>query len=389
MYLTIDRDLQRQAYEMLADQSAALVMLDVQSGDVLALLSTPGFDPNAFNTGVAPDQWKAWNEDDHKPLINKALSGIYPPGSTFKPVTALSGLESGALTPETRFSCGGGMAYGGRVFHCWKRGGHGSLDLRGAIQHSCDVYFYNAALRTGIVAIHKTSLKLGLGAPTGIEIPGEKSGLIPSEAWKLATYHDRWHLGEVLSAGIGQGFIVATPMQLALATARMAGGLNIKPRIVHTIGGHALPRVAPERLDVLPEHLAVVRDGMNKVANEPGGTAYTWRIMEEGFKMAGKTGTAQVRVITAAERAGGVRKNEGLPWKLRDHGLYIAYAPVEAPRYACAIVIEHGAVAAHPNVSIVRDLLLYAQKRDPLRMPTAYPVTEAAAGAPVRPGAAR
>ena len=241
-------------------------------------------------------------------------------------------------------------------------------------------FFYTTAQRTGIDAIEQTARKLGLGAPTGIEIPGEKGGLIPSQAWKQATFHEPWQPGETLVAGIGQGFTVATPLQLALVAARIASGKMLEPRIVYTVGARAQPRPAPKPLDISQEALAIVRDGLGAATNEVGGTAYAWRIPDEGFEMAGKTGTAQVRVITASERAGGVRRNESLPWKLRDHALFIAYAPVDAPRYACAVVIEHGAVAAHPQVSIARDLLLHAQKRDPVRMPTAYPTN--AAGVP-------
>jgi penicillin-binding protein 2 len=381
VYLTIDRDLQHYAYELMKEESAACVVLDVQTGDVLAFLSTPGYDPNAFNIGLTPEQWKSLNENDHKPLLNKVLSGVYPPGSTFKPLVAAAALEAGAVTPDFRVGCGGGMAFGGRIFHCWKRGGHGAVDMRTAIQRSCDVYFYQVGLKTGIDNIHKTALKLGLGQVTGIEIPGEKPGVVPSEAWKRRTIRDKWHPGDTLSATIGQGYTIATPMQLALASARIAGGLSVEPRIVHTIGTHTQPRATPKPLSIPAEALAVVREGLSMVTNQPGGTGYRWRIEEEGFEMAGKTGTAQVRVITAAERATGVRRNEDLPWKLRDHSLFFGYAPVHAPRYAAAIVLEHGAVAAHPNVSMIRDILLYAQKRNTLGLPTAYPATAAAADA--------
>jgi penicillin-binding protein 2 len=256
--------------------------------------------------------------------------------------------------------------------------------MRAAIQRSCDVYFYQVGLKTGIDNIHKTATELGLGALTGIEIPGEKTGTIPSEAWKRRTIHDKWHPGDTLSAVIGQGYTILTPMQLTLAAARIAGGLSVEPRIVHTIGNAKIPRPTPRPLPIPPEALAVVREGLNMVTNVPGGTAYRWRIEEPGFEMAGKTGTAQVRVITAAERASGVRRNEDLPWKLRDHSLFFGYAPVHAPRYAAAIVLEHGAIAAHPNVSMVRDILLYAQKRNILGLPTAYPATSATAEAPSR-----
>jgi penicillin-binding protein 2 len=384
MYLTIDRDLQRYAYDLLKEESAACVVMDCHTGDVLAFLSTPGYDPNAFNIGLTPEHWKSLNENDHKPLLNKVLSGVYPPGSTFKPIVALAALEAGVVTPDFTVGCSGGMPFGGRIFHCWKRGGHGAVNMRTAIQRSCDVYFYQVGLKTGVDNIHKTATELGLGVTTGIEIPGEKTGTIPSEAWKRRVIRDKWHPGDTLSAAIGQGYTIATPMQLALAAARIASGLNVQPRIVHTIGNVTTPRPTPKPLPMPAEALQVVRDGLNMVANVPGGTAYRWRIEEPGFEMAGKTGTAQVRVITAAERAGGVRRNEDLPWKLRDHSLFFAHAPVHAPRYAAAIVLEHGAVAAHPNVSMIRDILLYAQKRKIVSLPTAYPATSATAEATSR-----
>ncbi len=377
VYLTIDRQLQHLIYERLKDESAGCAVMDVENGDVLALVSTPGFDPNAFNVGLTSEQWTALTEDDHKPLLNKVLSGAYFPGSTFKTVTAMSALESGAITPDFTVNCAGQVAFGGHVFHCWKKGGHGRVDLRKGIQQSCDVFFYEVARRAGIDAIEAGARRLGLGATTGIEIPGERSGLVPSQKWKLATFKEPWQQGETLITGIGQGFVTVTPMQLCVVAARLATGMEVSPRIVHTLGAHALPRREAKPLGFSDEALAAVRDGMNAAANEPGGTAYAWRIAKAGYEMAGKTGTAQVRVISAQERVTGVRSNESLPWKLRDHALFIAFAPVEQPRYACAVVIEHGAVGAHPQVQLARDALLFAQQRNLVGLPTAYPLTAA------------
>ena len=376
-YLTIDRQLQHLIYDRLKDESAGCAVMDVETGDVLALVSTPGFDPNAFNVGLTSDQWTALTQNDHKPLLDKVLAGVYPPGSTFKTVTALSALDAGAITPDFAVTCTGQIALGGREFHCWKKGGHGHVDLRKGIQQSCDVFFYEVARRAGIDALEAGARRLGLGAATGIEIPGERDGLVPSQKWKQATFHEPWQQGETLNTGIGQGFLTVTPMQLCTVAARIASGMNVIPRIVHTLGAHALPRRPATPIGFSDVALAAVRDGMNAAANEPGGTAYAWRIAKPGFEMAGKTGTAQVRRISVQERLTGVRSNESLPWKLRDHALFIAFAPVEQPRYACAVVIEHGAVGAHPQVQLARDALLFAQQRNLLSLPTAYPLTAA------------
>jgi len=377
VYLTIDRELQSLIYEKLKNDSAACAVMDVQTGDVLALVSTPGFDPNAFNIGLSPEQWGELTNNDYKPLINKALSGAYPPGSTFKMAVALAALDAGVITPETTFSCTGAYRLGTHLFHCWKRGGHGIMNLRGGLQHSCDCYFYQVALKLGIDALQAGARRLGLGQSTGIEIPGERSGFIPDRYWKQATFKEPWQLGETLVASIGQGYVLATPIQLCVLAARIASGMQVSPRIVHSFGAQRLPRPTPEPIGFSERALAAVRDGMNAVTNEVGGTGYWWRITDKRYAMAGKTGTAQVRVITRQERAAGVRTNESLPWALRDHSLFVGYAPLDKPRYACSVVIEHGAVAAHPNVQVARDALLFAQQRDILGRAPAFPVKSA------------
>jgi len=373
VWLTIDRELQSFASQKLAGESAACVVLDVQTGDVLALASSPGYDPNWFNVGITPDEWKGLTTDDHKPLINKALSGAYPPGSTFKPAMALAAVQNGLK--DLQVFCTGGLTIGNHQFHCWKKGGHGGVDLKRGIAQSCDVFFYEVARRLGIDKMETAARAMGLGATTGIEIPGESSGFIPSAAWKEARYGVPWQMGETLVTGIGQGYVLVTPLQLATLAARIASGRAVTPRIAHTVGSRALPRPLPDPLPFSDEALAAVREGMNAVVNE-GGTAAGFRITEPGFEMAGKTGTAQVRVITKQEHAGGVRKNASLPWNLRDHGLFISFAPVAAPRYACACIVEHHS-DGHPQVQIAHDVLLFAQKRDPLKLRTAYPANAA------------
>jgi penicillin-binding protein 2 len=377
IYLTIDRELQHFTDQRLGNESVACVVMDAQNGDILALSSTPGFDPNLFNVGITQDEWRTLTTDDHKPLLNKALSGVYPPGSTFKPAVALGAVDAG-LDKLTVF-CTGSISFGNYEFHCWKKGGHGHVDLKRGIQASCDVFFYETARRLGIDKIEEAARKLGLGAATGIEIPGERSGVIPSRAWKLATFGVPWQQGETLNTGIGQGYVLVTPLQLCTQAARIASGKAVTPRVAHVVGHTPQPRPVPDPLLFSDKALAAVREGMNAVTNEPGGTAFAWRITQPGFEMAGKTGTAQVRKISREEHLAGVKKNEALPWKLRDHALFIAFAPVANPRYAAAIVMEHGAVAAHPHVQMVRDILLFAQQRDILNLRTAYPVNAAAA----------
>jgi len=377
VHLTIDRELQSLIHEKLKNDSAACAVMDVDSGDVLALVSTPGFDPNAFNVGLSQEQWGDLTNNDYKPLINKVLSGAYPPGSTFKMVVALAALDAGAITPQTTFSCTGAFRLGTHLFHCWKRGGHGTMNLHGGLKNSCDCYFYQVALKLGIDALQAGARRLGLGQATGIEIPGERSGFIPDRYWKQATFKEPWQIGETLVASIGQGYVLATPLQLCTLAARIASGKQVSPRIVHSLGAQKIPRIAPEPIGFSAEALAAVREGMNAVTNEPGGTGYGWRILDKQYAMAGKTGTAQVRVITRQEHTTGVRSNESLPWALRDHGLFVGYAPIDKPRYACAVVIEHGAVATHPNVQVARDALLFAQQRDILGRIPAYPVKSA------------
>ena len=383
VYLTVDRELQHFVHERLNGVSAAAVVMDVHSGDVLALVSTPGFDPNAFNTGLTTGQWNALTEDMYKPLLNKAVSGVYPPGSTFKAVTALAALELGAITPDFSVVCRGKVTLGGHDFHCWRRGGHGRVDLYRGLKQSCDSFFYEVARRLGIDGLHEGALRLGLGQPMGIELPGERSGLVPDRNWKYANFGEPWQLGETLIVGIGQGYLLMTPLQLCTLAARIASGRNVQPRIIHTREGERRPE--PQALEFSQETLSTVRHALNGVVNEPDGTAFGSRIREAGMEMAGKTGTAQVRRITMAERATGVRANSELPWKLRDHSLFFAYAPVAAPRYACAVVVEHGANSLVTAAPATRDILLFAQQRDPLIQRTAYPVAAAApASAPVR-----
>jgi penicillin-binding protein 2 len=370
------------------EQSVACVLLDAASGEVLALVSSPSFDPRAFTDGLRPAVWQQLAGDPRHPLSNKVIAGSYPPGSTFKPVSALAALAAGVLTPQTSITCTGQIQLGNAVFHCWRKGGHGTLRLRDAIKKSCDVFFYETARRLGIDRLAAMARRLGYGAPLGIDIPGEKGGLIPTREWKFATTGTAWQQGETLIAGIGQGSVLATPLQIATMVARLATGRAVVPHFVRE--GGIMPAggdlVLPDfpTLDLDPAARARVLDGMNAVVNEPGGTAYAARITEPELAMGGKSGTSQVRRITQWERDHGLRKNEELPWKERDHALFVAFAPVGAPRYVCATVVEHGGGGSAVAAPICRDVLRAVQLRDPARRvpPKGIVARSAPVGAP-------
>ena len=353
------------------EQSVSSVLLDAVSGEVLALVSSPSFDPTAFSSGLSPTMWRQLSTDPRHPLIDKVIAGVYPPGSTFKPVVALGALAAGVLTPATAITCPGYLRLGNAVFHCWRHGGHGTLHLRDAIKESCDVFFYETARRLGIHRLAAMARRFGYGAPLGIDIPGERPGLIPTRKWKLATTGTTWELGETLIAGIGQGSVLATPLQIATMVARMVTGRAVVPRLVRDAGvmlpGVGSPSPDFPSLGVDPAALALVLDGMNAVVNEPGGTAYAARITEPGLAMGGKSGTSQVRRITQYEREHGLRKIAEIPWKDRDHALFVGFAPVGSPRYVCATVVEHGGGGSAVAGPICRDVLREVQRRDPAR----------------------
>ncbi|MEX0758902.1 MAG: penicillin-binding protein 2 [Tistlia sp.] len=368
--LTIDSGLQSYIHQRLANEkSAAAVVLDVDNGEVLSLCSVPSYDPKPFNVGLSRQEWLGLVNDPLSPLSNKAISGLYAPGSTFKMMVALAALEAG-LGADHKAYCPGFMRLGNHRFHCWKRGGHGSMDLTGAIQQSCDVWFYDVAKRIGIDRIAGMAERFGLGAPVGIDLPGERGGAMPTKAWKLANIGQAWLGGETLINAIGQGFVLTTPLQLAVMTARLATGKAVVPHVTRGLRGGGMPslsiRLPAPSIEVPKAHLEVVRNAMDAVVNSARGTARGSAIQEPGWEMAGKTGTSQVRRITKAERDAGVIKNEDLPWRRRDHGLFVAYAPVDRPRYACAVVVEHGGGGSSAAAPIVKDILLETQRRDPL-----------------------
>jgi penicillin-binding protein 2 len=385
VWLSLDGELQRFADQRLSGESAACVVMDAVNGDVLALSSTPGFDPNWFNVGVTGPQWHDLATSEYKPLLNKAIAGTYPPGSTFKTAMALAAVDNGM--DDLVVDCTGSMRLGDHTFYCdaWRIGGHGHVNLQRGIQVSCDIYFYEVARRLGIDKMAEAARALGLGSPTGIELPGELGGLIPTRAWKMARFGVPWQQGETLVNGIGQGYVTATPIQLCTLAARLATGKAVAPRLTHQVDAARQPHPSPAPLPFSDKAFAMVREGMGMAVNVAGGTAYGSRILQPGFEMAGKTGTAQVRRITKEERQSGLTPQSQLPWAQREHALFIAFAPVDNPRYAASVVLEHGGNAhTEPQVQFARDILTFAQKRDTLGSPTAYPPISAAAE-PVTP----
>lgn len=375
LQLTIATDLQEYAQQRLGNQSASVVVMDVKNGDILAMASAPSFNPNSFVLGISNTEWNLLRDNTYRPLSNKSVSGAYPPGSTFKMVVVLAALEAGLITPEETVYCSGYYELGGRRFHCWKRGGHGRMDLRNSLKQSCDVYYYEVAEKVGIEAIAKMARKLGLGDKFDIPLPALSGGLVPNKAYKQRFFDQDWFIGDTLNAGIGQGFVLSTPIQLAVMTARIASGKALVPRLVHSIDGVPQNIGAEADLDIPDSHLTEVRKGMFAVLNETRGTAYKSRVADKDKILAGKTGTSQVRQITTEERAAGIVKNEDLPWERRDHALFVGYAPYDNPRYAISVIVEHGGGGSAVAAPIARDVMLQAMygKTPPL---SAYPSAE-------------
>ncbi|MFZ2028672.1 MAG: penicillin-binding protein 2 [Vitreimonas sp.] len=408
--LTIDHELQRTAMQSFGDQAGACVVMDIYTGDILVMASTPAYDPNLFVNGIDFATFAQLNTDEKKPLFNKAISGGYPPGSTFKTMVGIAAKQAG-VADDWHISCPGYFSYGGRDFHCWKRGGHGSVDLHRAIRESCDVYFYNAALRAGPERIAAVAREFGLGVAHNVTLPNVIAGLVPDPTWWLAHRHEPWTGGLTVNYGIGQGSLIVTPLQLCVQAARIANnGKRVVPRLVREAPGVTQPPQPQTMSGIAPEHLAQIRAGMFGVCNEGGGTATRAGTLinlsrrpdgvvvdraqapagSTPLQIAGKTGTSQVRIITAAERARGVISNDQLPWALRDNALFISWGPYDNPRYACAVVIEHG---GHTNVDfdapvVTARVLRETFLRDPANRAAArLAALEPQAGQPVRQSA--
>ncbi len=352
LQLTIDGALQRYAARRLGPNSGSAVVMDTHNGEILAMASMPSYDPNSFSDGISHSEWNMLSASDHVPLMNKVLQGLYPPGSTVKPMNALALLQGG-VDPRERVFCSGAYRLGRTVFHCHKRRGHGPLDMRNAIMQSCDVYFYTMVRRLGIDRLAVMMRAMGLGQRFDLPFTSQRYGTVPDTAWKARKYHRAWTVADTINASIGQGYTLVNPLQLAVMAARLASGRALDPRLIANrryppLGG---PIGASE------EHLAIVRDAMWGVVNG-GGTGGSARMQVPGVALAGKTGTAQVRRISMAERRSGVLSDSATPFKLRDHSLFVGFAPFGDPRYACAVVLEHSGhlTTAAP---MARDILTF------------------------------
>ena len=357
--LTIDAGLQEYAARRIGTNSGSAVVLDCRTGEMLAMVSMPAYDPNSFSDGISHLEWQMLSDDDHVPLMNKVTQGLYPPGSTVKPMNGLALLQAG-VGAHDRVFCSGAMRVGTGVFHCHKRGGHGPLDLKGAIEQSCDIYFYEMIRRMGYDRIAPIARMVGLGQKYDLPLATQRYGTVPDSAWKLKKYKANWTVADGLNASIGQGYVLTNPLQLAVMAARIASGRELQPSLL----ANRVHLDAPA-LPVASENLAIVRDAMYGVVNQ-GGTGGAARMLVPGVSLAAKTGTAQVRRITMAERRGGVLKNGQLPFKLRDHALFVCFAPADNPRYAAAVVLEHNGhtVRNLDTPMIGRDIMTYLFDRD-------------------------
>jgi penicillin-binding protein 2 len=373
--LTINADVQNFVQARLGDESAACVVMDVTNGDLIAIVSSPSFNPNLFVRGISQADYSLLTEHDHRPLANKTVQGAYPPGSTFKMVTALAALEAGVIDLDTKVRCPGYLESGSRKFHCWKKGGHGTVGLARSLAESCDVFYYDIAQKVGIDKIAEMGRKLGLGVRHELPMSAITEGNMPDKAWKLERHKAEWRIGDTINASIGQGYVLASPLQLAVMAARVATGKMVKPRLVRSVDGKEVPVPEPESLGLDASLLRAVQGGMFDVMNGAQGTARSARIADETMLMAGKTGTAQVRNISTAERDSGVVSNDNLPWKQRDHALFVGFAPADAPRYAVAVVVEHGGGGSTVAAPIGRDAILRALS-DGIPALTAYPADQ-------------
>mgnify|MGYP001248845964 CR=1 FL=1 len=386
---TLDYEVQKYTNQLLEDKAAAVCVMDVYNGDIISLVSSPTFQPNAFVHGLDKKYWNSLINDGKKPLTNKAMSGLYPPGSTIKTLVALSALENGIIKPLDSFRCTGKIELHGEKFHCWEKKGHGIVNLRKGIQRSCDVYFYEIARKLGVDRLSITAKKFGLGKTVLSDFKEERSGVVPNTKWKKKFIGQNWYIGETLHSGIGQGYFQSTPIQLCLMTAQLAnGGYKIKPRIIdandqnnslkeYVDYKNNFPKL-PLPTDLIvnsfnleplfrnQENINFVKDAMFAATNEPGGTSYSSRLKDKRFMFAGKTGSSQVKRFTAAQREAEVKQNE-LKYKDRDHALFVAYAPVSEPRYAISVLVEHGGSGSSAAAPVAKKVIKKVLEKHDLR----------------------
>ncbi len=382
---TIDTEIQKYASELIFGTSGSVCVMDIYTGDIIAMVSAPTFDANQFVHGISLDNWKKLIEDEKKPMMNKSLSGLYPPGSTIKPIVALSALENDIVSPKFVVECRGSIDFYEKKYHCWKEKGHGFMGLRNAIKQSCDIYFYEITRRLGIDRLSETAKKFGLGGRVLDIFNEEKAGVVPSTKWKLKNIGKNWYLGETLISGIGQGYFQTTPIQLCLMTAQLAnGGYKIKPRVIDDrnkiqptinawrnefkIRNNNLDEPNPEleKLFRNKENIKFVLDALYGATNEPMGTSYGSRLTKSEYIYAGKTGTSQVRAISEEQRKLKL-KNKDLEYKNRDHALFTAFAPYKKPRYAISVIIEHGGSGSSGAAPIAKKLIKKILDRHKLR----------------------
>lgn len=354
--LTIDADLQHYASGLVKNESASVVLMEIDTGNVLTMVSLPAFNPNVFSVGITSDYWKELSKDKKAPLMNKAITGQYPPGSTFKMIVGMAALEAGIITSSSTVYCPGHFFLGSHRFNCWKEGGHGTVRYHEAIEQSCDTFFYSTAQKLGFEKVAAMARRFGLGGLHDLGLISEKIGIIPTEEWKIKRYKQKWTGGDTINCAIGQGYVLTTPLQLAVMVARMASGKKVTPRLYIPEGEEH-----PEFKDIglSPELLKININAMSAVSNSQHGTAYSKRIIDPRFLMGGKTGTSQVRKILQRGQ------NQNLiPWEARHHALFVGFAPVDNPKYACCVVIEHGGGGASAAAPVARDVLLRVQQLD-------------------------
>ena len=366
--LTIDTKVQQLANELLKDKAGSICVMDIYTGSIIAMHSSPSFDPNLFVFGISQDEWQIIRNDPMKPLVNKTLQGNYSPGSTIKPIVALSALENGIINPNFSVKCTGKTERYGQTYHCWKKKGHGFVSLRNAIKQSCDTYFYEIARKLGVDKLSETAKKFGLGNKVfGDLFNIEKEGLVPSTQWKKNALGKGWLLGETMITGIGQGYIQTTPIQLCLMTAQIAnGGYKIYPKIIANDENNDQPRDKYIQLYENSKNIKIIQDAMFGSTNEVMGTSYRSRISNPKYQFAGKTGTAQVKKITKRDRELDLKTFE-IPYEQRDHALYIAFGPYKLPRYAVSVLVEHGGNGSTTAAPIAKKLFKLIIDRHPLR----------------------
>jgi penicillin-binding protein 2 len=385
---TVDMEIQKYASKLIFGKSGSVCVMDIYTGDIIAMVSAPTFDPNQFVHGISSANWKKLIEDEKKPMMNKSLSGLYPPGSTIKPIVALSALENDVISSKLVVDCRGSINFYEEKYHCWKEKGHGLMGLRNAIKQSCDVYFYEVARRLGVDRLSETAKKFGLGEKVFDIFNEEKVGVVPNTKWKLKNIGKNWYLGETLISGIGQGYFLTTPIQLCLMTAQLAnGGYKIKPRVIDNrneiqpiinawrkefeIRNNNLdiPNPELEKLFRNKENIKFVLDALYGATNEPMGTSYGSRLTKPEYVFAGKTGTSQVKAISDKQRRLKL-KNKDLEYKDRDHALFTAFAPYKKPRYAISVIIEHGGSGSSGAAPIAKKIIKRVLDRHKLRKKT-------------------